>query len=511
MADLGRAVISLGQLIGLLAKEGGAVQWSFFADPVGHSLSSAAGNPDAFGALQSALLDGEQPRPYDSDETRLWLPVPGMPVEAGFVWNKEPGKLQVGFGARVTIAGSDTMESTDDFSLGGLAGLVELQPQPKGLKHDKGLKHELGTVEIDGAFPSPLKFLSGGTLKASIPLGDVALTVHDTVGGERTASIESLVLAWDCVRVAIFVLRAWVRDAAAAPHDNQPIDRVHKHLFPMLGDPVNDVIKPFPLVGDKTGEQPDFTAWADSVLNTDDGAPGALTFLWHARALLTGNESGDFLGGSVYFPLAGSASSDTTTTPPPFTKQGDIANSAGAFIGIVGPPSGPRDLVLLLRPANPPEQTITLARSNPNEPPTRPTLNDPKPVVAAVNSIGDGRLTAMEESGAVIVTVSEATLTGDALTPDALQLVLAQGAPPGVRLQTAHGPLHLTADAEPRHGLAQLLRWTVAVLLRDRPTLAEHLPRINAALGLITDPLEGKPLAPLAPFAALSGGELHIG
>ena len=90
------------------------------------------------------------------------------------------------------------------------------------------------------------------------------------------------ILGWDASRLAVYVLKAFVAQRAAT--GEVFFQRVLEHLFPMLGDDPAEVIDPLPIV-DEMGQQADFTEWSESVLPGED-AGGALTFLWHLRALL---------------------------------------------------------------------------------------------------------------------------------------------------------------------------------------------------------------------------------
>ena len=123
----------------------------------------------------------------------------------------------------------------------------------------------------------------------------------------------------------------------------------------MLGDPAG-AIAPFPLVAPMQ-TPPNFDAWRDSVLSTDNNATGALTFLWHVRALLTGNEDPNFLNGSFFFPLTGAPQAGS---PPTLANGGGNytrpTGTTGAWVGLLTPPSEPANtftLVLDLETASP--------------------------------------------------------------------------------------------------------------------------------------------------------------
>src|SRR5262249_9879823 len=113
------------------------------------------------------------------------------------------------------------------------------------------------------------------------------------------------IFAWDCARIALFMLESWIHDKAQ-PDPKDVFGRIDRHGFPMFGEPAS-VIKPFPLFGWANMQQKFEPApWRDSVINFDSSIVGALTFLWHLRALLTGTESLEFLKSSVFMPLVSS-------------------------------------------------------------------------------------------------------------------------------------------------------------------------------------------------------------
>ena len=212
----------------------------------------------------------------------------------------------------------------------------------------------LGEVTFAGTFPVP-DFLSGGEITGEVGTGanTVGLKASRTAADFRQLDYPNAVIAWDAARLAVFVLKAWIAQRAAA--NEEFFKRINDHLFPMLGDPAG-AIAPFPLVAPMQ-TPPNFDAWRDSVLSTDNNATGALTFLWHVRALLTGNEDPNFLNGSFFFPLTGAPQAGS---PPTLANGGGNytrpTGTTGAWVGLLTPPSEPADtftLVLDLETASP--------------------------------------------------------------------------------------------------------------------------------------------------------------
>ncbi len=319
MPRLDEALISLATLIGLLDNSG-SVQWSWFPNIEADTLNGMQANRKQLGVILRALLDHSQ-----SPDSPLygpglsWEPINvGANVGFGFVWNTPDGTpLQIGFGAEadVNLAGQKI----------DIAALVRLLTISAG-----AITSDLGKVHFSGGFPVP-DFLQSGAITGDLPPAapsgfplDLTLDVTNKSAEKRTMSVAgNPALAWDAVRIAVFVLESWFRKQAVSNPGDNLFNRVDHHLFPALGEPAS-TIKPFPLVGAANmGTPPQFDLWKDSVLTTSGGASGALTFLWHLRALLTGNESPDFLSGSVFFPLVGPA----VAHPAPPT----LADSAGPF------------------------------------------------------------------------------------------------------------------------------------------------------------------------------------
>ena len=191
----------------------------------------------------------------------------------------------------------------------------------------------------------------------------------------------------------------------------------------MLGDPAG-VIAPFPLVAPmKT--PPSFDAWRGSVLTTDNNASGALTFLWHARALLTGNEKPSFLDGSFFFPLSGAPQAGG---PPTLANAAGNyvrpAGTTGAWVGLLTPPGEPPNtftLVLDLETTAPPRTCrIPLGRFD-GATFTRPALDASwQAIVSAVAAgpglqIGNEVLTAVADGPGFRLTLLRTSVAGSGL------------------------------------------------------------------------------------------------
>ena len=177
---------------------------------------------------------------------------------------------------------------------------------------------QLGQVTFAGTFPVP-DFLSAGEITGEVgtATNTVGLKASRIPADSRQLDYPNAVIAWDAARLAVFVLKAWIAQRAAA--NEEFFRRINDHLFPMMGDPAG-AIAPFPLVAPMKAP-PNFDAWRASVLTTDNNAAGALTFLWHLRALLTGNEDPNFLNGSFFFPLSGAPQPEPPT----------LANAGGNY------------------------------------------------------------------------------------------------------------------------------------------------------------------------------------
>ncbi|MEZ6060146.1 MAG: DUF6603 domain-containing protein [Planctomycetaceae bacterium] len=205
---------------------------------------------------------------------------------------------------------------------------------------------QLGQVVFSGAFPVP-DFLASGELTGEVgtAANTIGLKASRSASDSRQLDFPNPLIAWDAARLAVYVLKSWIAQRAAA--NEEFFKRINNHLFPMLGDPAG-VIAAFPLVAPmKT--PPNFDAWRSTVLTTNNSATGALTFLWHLRALLTGNENPSFLDGSFFFPLTGAPQAGV---PPVLADAaGNYARPTGtngAWVGLLTPPSEPANTFTLV-------------------------------------------------------------------------------------------------------------------------------------------------------------------
>ena len=250
---------------------------------------------------------------------------------SGPAWSAA-GPLRIGLGAKanVPVAGQQ-------ITLATLARLLQIAGT---------VTPQLGQVTFAGTFPVP-DFLSGGEITGEVgtATNTVGLKASRTPSDFRQLDYPNTVIAWDAARLAVFVLKAWIAQRAAA--NEEFFKRINDHLFPMLGDPAG-AIAPFPLVAPMKAP-PNFDAWRGSVLTTDNNASGALTFLWHARALLTGNEDPNFLNGSFFFPLSGAPQAGS---PPTLANAAGNytrpTNTTGAWVGLLTPPDEPANTFTLV-------------------------------------------------------------------------------------------------------------------------------------------------------------------
>ncbi|MDA4107835.1 DUF6603 domain-containing protein [Mycolicibacterium holsaticum] len=435
MVNFDIALIELGKLIGFF-DPGGTVRWVWFGKPIEEALETLPAERQRIGLMLQSLLPDPVPEGgafagTQDDPDHQWQPV--LMIDAinggfGVTWSMPVGEpLVIGIGAKASDIGGQP---------------IDLAVLAKVLRIDGGsADHAFGDVEFAGTFPVP-DFLTSGELNGAIsatanPLeASVDLTAEANIlpaPNGRTMSYVSgqsspEILGWDAARLAVFVLKAFIAQRAAT--GSEPFfERVLEHVFPMLGDPP-DPIMPFPIV-DEMGEPVDFTIWSNSVLQGEDAA-GPLTFLWHLRALLTGNEDPQFWPGSMFFPLI---DGPLTGNPPTMADALDgqqyppAAPGAGAWVGVLTDPPDAFTLVIDLWNAASQRHRIPIAKwdgTNLIRPPLQ--LNP-------LDLVGFGTSEVMFASGELIL-VSHTVPDGPLQGVFAIALALAQNQPPAIVLKT---------------------------------------------------------------------------
>ena len=197
---------------------------------------------DHLGELFRALLDdtsGQNQTFAPSPDELLWVPLSlgGAQVKAGFIWNKDGPSLRLGFGAKA------------GFPLEGKQISLGVGARMLSIAKTAGLNTEFGSIVFDGAFPVP-DFLSSGSVHGEIPSPlEIALTVVDTGSSEpddRTLSLyEQMRLLGTASALPCSCCGRGCTSGRRAGENF--FDRIDKHLFPMLGEPETNIIKPFPL------------------------------------------------------------------------------------------------------------------------------------------------------------------------------------------------------------------------------------------------------------------------
>jgi hypothetical protein len=349
MPKISDALISFGKLIGLM-DGGGTFKWSWFGDPLKNSLTGMPANRAELGPLLQALIDetDTSEKSFNAAQQLLWERVTISSVGIGIVWNKVDSPttkpLQIGLGANLS-----TTIASQPLSFGLLAHAIKID-------NAGAVSSEFGQFGLTAGLPVP-DFLKSASLTASYTDHfDLSLTGINKSDVTKTLHVPPTTnTAWDAARLAAFVVHAWVSaKSAATPADKGAFYRIDKHLFPMLGDgPSAGPIQPLPPL-DAMGSAPNFDSWKNSVLSTSGGAAGALTFLWHLRALITGNESANILSGSYYFPLVQSGVAPPAFPPTSFPTPSGYPPSpdvSGAWLGFTygNAPADPIELALVFR------------------------------------------------------------------------------------------------------------------------------------------------------------------
>jgi hypothetical protein len=516
------ALLSFGKLIGFMDTDG-VFNFTWFGDPKGNSFKGMAANRAQLGQILRALLDrdaSDSPS-FDAAAGLRWEALsPFSGADVGFIWNEDTADpLQIGLGARTEIPISDK-----ELALSVLARLLKITSLGD-------VSAELGKIRFAGSFPVP-DFLQSAALAGEYDDGlTFTLTAADP-DNNRVLSLATpltaaatTALPWDAARLATFVLRAWLRQQAAASLPGPPKNffrRVDDHLFPMLGDPAS-VIHPFPLLADPMGTVPSFDDWQGSILTTDANASGALTFLWHLRALVTGNTSPNVLPGSRWLALVGGPEQAAgTPAPPSFQVTGSYPPEppeVGAWLGVRESPTdaGATELVIDLRNGtNGPQgvQTIVLLRRSgttftlPGMPDSlafgdlSTFLENLTPLAVGAQQITfdppNGRLKLVSEtvSGSGV-----GVLDGEY----SIELVLRPGAAVSYRFNTPLLGMELPPNAvdDPKVLVSQLIEWVIEFVTAapEAGPFAEVAEKIGT---LITDAIKTGTVTPAAVFGAVA-------
>lgn len=367
MARFQEAALALGKLIGLF-KDDGTFDFLWFKDPSGNVRKGIPASRKQIDVILRALLDRDANKAsedFDSTKNLKWEPIPGdgADISAGVVWNdKANDPLHLGLGVKASVA-----VDGQPLSANVLGKLLQV-------KLDGVATSELGSVTLDAKFPVPPFFMNSGSVTFEYdkdkPNNRFQFSLTAQSKGNETKTIVAPPvgnLHWDAARLAAFILHAWVR-AKAAENQTDKDDffyRLDRHLFALAGkgNPPG-VIKPL-VPFDPPSQVPNFTPWTDSVSPTGpNGEQGALEFLWHLRALITGNESANVFSGSKYFPLVvGDGTGIAQNFPPSsFPNAGErLPDQSGIWVGLRGKPgdSKSQELVLEVR-ALPAVRTIVL-------------------------------------------------------------------------------------------------------------------------------------------------------
>ena len=510
MANFIAALVQLGKLVGFFEPtanaqddEVGTVNWAWFGNPIKKGLETMPDERERIGKMLRALLDrAETTGGFSGDNN--WEPL--VVIDAitggfGITWNTPIGDpLVIGLGAKASNVGGEPI------NLAVLAKLLRIQT---GGPAD----HALGDVEFEGTFPVP-DFLASGSLEGGVTatqnpvevsVGLKATTTPSPAEDSRTLSYQTPdgptpeILGWDASRLAVYVLKAFVAQRAAT--GEVFFQRVLEHLFPMLGDDPAEVIDPLPIV-DEMGQQADFTEWSESVLPGED-AGGALTFLWHLRALLTGNEDPEFWPGSMFFPLVDGPSAGSA---PTMANAGDdeyppAAPGSSAWVGVLTDPPDAFTLVIDLWNAASQQRRIRIAKWN-GTTLTRPALPSVWPSLAG---FGGGAVTVTSDGLTLLSqNVPDGPLQGD------FEIALALGAnqPPAIVLKTPLIDLTFPPSPAQAAGIAADLTSTI---IKAASTDSDFAAVTDALADLASGAIEGATLdgtALLATIVAIASNAL---
>jgi hypothetical protein len=519
MANVADALIALGKLLGFFEGSGsneGTVRWVWFGDPVGQGLSAMPEQREHIGTMLRALLERAEPAgafagPSGAPASN-WEPlleIAEIGGKFGIVWTTvDSGPLVIGLGAKAEDIGGEPVD------LAVLAKVLRIAEDTATGENEA--QHALGEVGFSGTFPVP-EFLTAGSLGGSVDAGAGAVDVDLTAvaaAGQRVLSYQipdsptPQILGWDAARLLVFVLKAFAAHRAqeAAGAEKEFFERVVEHLFPMFGDPPNP-IAPFPILADEEGQVPQFDPWLDSVLPGGDDAAGALTFLWHLRALITDNEDPSFFNGSYYFPLV--APSGTSGVGPPVLQDGVDGqwppSAAGAYVGITtAPPT--YTLVIELFDADGENIQVPLAQWN-GSTLVRPPFTPPP----GIGSFGGGQFAGgVSTTGIVLLShdVQSVDVPVEFQGPYELRIRFTNGQPPAFVLDTPLAELTFPpgTDAPTITATAASLISSLLTGTFNRATPDENTPYEQALVALadvVSGAVAGGAPDPQAIVAAL--------
>lgn len=321
-----KALEHLGKLLGLFPASGG-IDWKWFADPKSSVLESLLDNRDELADIIAALVEGAKRESTLELKPGLhWEPFPPIPgvtgLGLGLVWTADTNKdLHIGVAAKVTKA---------PVALNVVVWLFALSKTT-----NPEFRHLLGNGEISGTLECTDTFLS--SIVASLAVapeesdpvkGSLTVTAPDATEITLDTGPPPAVLPWDLARMGTFIIGAWLRWKALDPSADPIFKRLAYHLFPMFGGPgapgaLANPIDPLPLFTKmkQSVVESDLLLWPQSLVQPDGTSfdtDGVQRFLWHGRALLTGDESASFFDGSLLVQIDPAVPGIVDGIPPVF-------------------------------------------------------------------------------------------------------------------------------------------------------------------------------------------------
>jgi hypothetical protein len=354
--NLAAAAVDLLKLIGLLDDTNSSVQWQWFKNPASLVRNIGAAPTSDLDKFYHDLTDHQLGSPW-SPTSQLsevhWVPF-GNGVSVGPAWRggQSTAGLLLGVGGSIGLG---------DLQLTLVASIVDGDSQ--------GLHFSAGTVGFDGSLPHP-GFLASAAISGSVGLSSPTgrLTVVSASANQQPIALtpSSPYFFWDILRMATYILRAWLDSMSPNLPNSSLVSRLDRHVPAMLGAPADNPanpIQPMPLFeGMQVVPDPAFHSWVASLTSTDNNAAGPLAFLWHLRALLTGNESPKFLQGSYHFPFNLQPESGVSGPPTLLDGQEGLALPTTGFWFALNTDQSPATLALVFGGSNGP-QYVPLARS----------------------------------------------------------------------------------------------------------------------------------------------------